>query len=40
MKMGLQNFKKEMDIRQVHKDFSSFIEKYLPYLKFFQSGAI
>ena len=40
MKTGLQNSKKEMDIRQVHKGFSSFIEKYLPYLKFFQSGAI
>ena len=37
---GLQNSKKEMDIRQVHKGFSSFIEKYLPYLKFFQSGAL
>ena len=39
-KLVTQNPKKEMDMRQVHKGFSSFIEKYLPYLKFFQSGAI
>ena len=27
-------------IMQVHQVFSSFIDKYLPYLKFFQSGAL
>ena len=40
LNLGFQVLKicREMSLRQVEQDFSSFITKFLPYLMIFQSG--